>query len=102
MRRIFFYISTRGFDLTKDDLIRVAVIQKDNNSYDLIWSSHHIIMDGWYIGIVLGELFSIYGSLINNRKIHLDKVIPYIKYIKWLQGRDKDASRNYWKRYWEH
>lgn len=56
-------------------------------------------MDGWCIGIVSVELFSIYGSLINDRKIHLDKVIPYRKYIEWLQGRDKDASRNYWKRY---
>src|SRR5690606_31385828 len=43
----------RSFDLTKDILMRVSVLQLEDNEYEFIWSHHHILMDGWCLGILV-------------------------------------------------
>ncbi|MDE1438000.1 condensation domain-containing protein, partial [Bacillus licheniformis] len=49
-----------GFDLSSEALMRVCLIKMSDESYRLIWSHHHILLDGWCLGIVLSELFSLY------------------------------------------
>ncbi|WP_212982255.1 condensation domain-containing protein, partial [Bacillus paramobilis] len=44
----------RGFDLQKDSLLRVKYIKLGNEVHKLIWSIHHIIMDGWCLSLVFG------------------------------------------------
>ena len=39
----------QGFDLTKDVLLRIAVLRTEESRYEIIWSQHHILMDGWCI-----------------------------------------------------
>lgn len=51
------------YDLSKDLLIRLAVLQTQTNAYTLLLSFHHIIMDGWCLGIVMDELFAAYEAL---------------------------------------
>ncbi|NOQ28294.1 MAG: non-ribosomal peptide synthetase, partial [Bacteroidales bacterium] len=89
----------RGFRLDQDILMRVSLIQLDNNEYELIWSNHHILMDGWCIGIINNDFFEIYNSLLNNRTSKLNSVTPYKEYVKWLDKIDKDSSLQYWKNY---
>lgn len=48
------------FDLTKDVLMRIAVFQLDEKSFDVIWTLHHILMDGWSTSIVYQELIDIW------------------------------------------
>ncbi|NOQ28197.1 MAG: amino acid adenylation domain-containing protein, partial [Bacteroidales bacterium] len=73
----------RGFRLDQDVLMRVSLIQIDNNGYELIWSSHHILMDGWCLSIINNDFFEIYNSLLNNRTLKLNSVTPYKEYVKW-------------------
>ncbi|NOQ27705.1 MAG: amino acid adenylation domain-containing protein, partial [Bacteroidales bacterium] len=89
----------RGFRLDQDILMRVSLIQTDNNEYELIWSNHHILMDGWCISIINNDFFEIYNSLLNNRTLKLNSVTPYKEYVKWLDKIDKDSSLKYWKNY---
>lgn len=90
-----------GFDLTKDLLIRLAVIQLEKEKYEIIFNFHHIIMDGWCIGIVVKDLFQIYNDLINSTEPSLSEVVPYSNYIKWLERQDKSSAGNYWEKYLE-
>ena len=50
----------KGFDLTKDVLIRIAVLKTGEDQYEMIWSMHHIVVDGWSSGILREEYFNIY------------------------------------------
>ena len=50
------------FDLRKDALMRLAVLQLADDEHELLWSHHHIIMDGWCLNILLSEFFEIYNS----------------------------------------
>ncbi|NOQ24952.1 MAG: amino acid adenylation domain-containing protein, partial [Bacteroidales bacterium] len=89
----------RGFRLDQDILMRVSLLQLNNNEYELIWSNHHILMDGWCISIINNVFFEIYNSLLNNRALKLNSVTPYKEYVKWLDGIDKNSSLKYWKDY---
>jgi amino acid adenylation domain-containing protein/non-ribosomal peptide synthase protein (TIGR01720 family) len=89
----------RSFDLSKDVLMRVAVIRVDENQYEFIWSHHHILMDGWCTGVLVSEFMLIYQALLANRAVQLPPVNPYRTYIRWLENQDKQASAEYWQKY---
>lgn len=87
----------KRFDLSKDVLVRIAVIQVGETEYKIIWNHHHIIMDGWCLGIVSKELFQIYLALKNEEPINLPLTAPFSMYIKWIEQQSKEASSLYWK-----
>lgn len=87
----------RGFDLSKDSLMRASVFQTGPASYRWIWSYHHILLDGWCFGLVVQELFAIYHALLHDIPYKLEPVKPYKEYIKWLEKQDKQASLQYWQ-----
>jgi len=90
-----------GFELTKDALIRLSVIKMHKESYRIIWSYHHIIMDGWGLGIFLNDFIKIYYSLRAKQPVELPVAYPYSRFIRWLQKQDKEKAYNYWKSYLE-
>src|SRR5262249_10152407 len=51
-----------GFDLSRAPLMRVTVIRKGAEQYQIIWSHHHILLDGWSIPLVMKEVFSLYEA----------------------------------------
>jgi amino acid adenylation domain-containing protein len=89
----------RLFDLSKDVLMRVTLIQVDKTAYEFIWSHHHILMDGWCAAVLIFEFFEIYNSVIKNRPYRLRETKSYKTYIKWLEERDKEESKAYWANY---
>ncbi|WP_052675795.1 non-ribosomal peptide synthetase [Paenibacillus sp. IHBB 10380] len=89
----------KGFDLRKDLLMRLSVIQTGKETYRVIWSYHHIIMDGWCTGIVLGDLFKYYVQLKSGQRVELEKAYPYSDYIQWLGEQDQEEALEYWENY---
>jgi len=89
----------QGFILDHDVLMRVILIQLGDNEYELIWSNHHILMDGWCLSIINNDFFQIYNSLLNKKEVGLPVVTPFREYIKWLGKIDKKDSLKYWKEY---
>ncbi|UHA72710.1 non-ribosomal peptide synthetase [Paenibacillus sp. 481] len=92
----------KGFELSKDVLMRFALFQIGQSDFQLIWSYHHILMDGWCTSIVLGELFHIYQCLHAGKPILLAPPTSYGTFIKWLEQQDNDAATDYWNMYLQH
>ncbi len=88
-----------SFDLNSDILMRVSILQLEASLYEFIWSFHHILMDGWCIGIINSEFFQIYTGYIAGISLPLPAIKPYRTYIQWLEKQDKEASRLYWENY---
>ena len=84
-----------GFNLEEPSQMRLLILDLGNNSYELIWGFHHILMDGWCMSILLNE----FNQLLNTRDISLSKPIPYSNYIQWLDTIDQESSLRYWKDY---
>ncbi|MBF0558173.1 MAG: amino acid adenylation domain-containing protein, partial [Nitrospirae bacterium] len=88
-----------GFDLSKDVLMQVTVLKVGDASFKLIWSYHHIVMDGWCLGIVLKELFESYKALRDGAAIQMSDAGQYGTYIRWLKSFDTKAAQAYWRNY---
>lgn len=89
----------KGFDLIKEPLLRITVIQKETAAFDFLWSYHHILLDGWCHAILVEELNEIYNSLKENRPLQLAPAVSFGTYVKWLEQQDQQASKAYWKNY---
>ncbi|MCP4155876.1 MAG: AMP-binding protein, partial [bacterium] len=89
----------RTFDLSRDVLMRVAVLKVGDSEYEFIWTHHHILMDGWCLGIIISEFFEIYNACLENRTSQLPGITPYSSYIQWLDKQDKKKGLSYWREY---
>ena len=86
------------FDLSKDILIRMSIIQIEDEVFKVLWDFHHIIIDGWSVSIFIRELLSKYKQFTDNNFI--SRVIkPYGSFIKWLNKKDTENDLNFWEEY---
>ncbi|MEC1406792.1 fengycin non-ribosomal peptide synthetase FenB [Bacillus halotolerans] len=89
----------KGFDLQKDMLMRISLLKTAENEHVCVWSHHHILMDGWCLGIILQEFMQIYQSIHTGNHLALEPVRPYSTYISWLTKQDKETTADYWRAY---
>jgi surfactin family lipopeptide synthetase C len=89
----------QGFDLAKAPLMRITVIRMAENRYQVIWTHHHLLLDGWSSAILLRELFTAYAACAQNLPLPLPPTRPYGDYIAWLQEQDLDQAERFWRRY---
>lgn len=96
----------RGFDLSRDPLMRAILVKISNDEYKMIWSFHHIIMDGWCFSLILKDFMSNYDRLLKgSSREDLVKEIKesnavrtsYGEYLKWLEKQDRNEGLDYWK-----
>ncbi|MCB0749517.1 MAG: hypothetical protein KDC90_18810, partial [Ignavibacteriae bacterium] len=91
----------QSFNLNIAPLLRIILIKFDENKCKLIWSHHHILLDGWSLPIVFSELFKIYESIKLNKQIYLPAVHSYQNFIKHLKAKSKEEADSFWQKYFQ-
>ncbi|MDY7994287.1 condensation domain-containing protein, partial [Paenibacillus polymyxa] len=92
----------QSFQLDSDSLMRMHVIQKSQKDFYIIWSFHHILLDGWSLPLLFEELFTLYyGILKNDAAVSLPQRPSYKNYIKWVQEQENELGFDYWGAYLE-
>ncbi|NIA31612.1 MAG: non-ribosomal peptide synthetase, partial [Actinobacteria bacterium] len=86
----------RGFDLTAAPLMRIALFQTANDVFKLVWTHHHLLLDGWSNQLLLQELFTLYNAFENNESLDLPERPPFRLYIDWLQKQDAAKAEAFW------
>jgi amino acid adenylation domain-containing protein/non-ribosomal peptide synthase protein (TIGR01720 family) len=86
----------RGFDLARDPLMRITLAKLGTRDTDVIWTSHHVILDGWSIGIAQEELMELYHALAEERAPSLLPAPPFSRHIGWLATQDQVTGRRFW------
>ena len=87
-----------GFHLNEAPLMRLALFRLSQADYRLIWTSHHVLLDGRSRLLVLKELFALYEAFCRGRNLHLKRPPPYRRYIDWLCRQDLADAENFWRR----
>ena len=87
----------KGFELTDAPLLSIYLIRLDENTHLFGLHYHHILMDGWSMPLVLGEVFHLYQAYSSNGSVNLNAPRPFSDYMGWLQAQDKDAALSFWK-----
>ncbi|MFF8911371.1 amino acid adenylation domain-containing protein, partial [Streptomyces olivaceoviridis] len=83
------------FDLADPPLLRFVLVRLAHDRHRLILTHHHIVLDGWSMPVVLGELFTLYEQ--GGDASGLPPVAPYREHLAWLAGQDRDAAHEQWR-----
>ncbi|MEL4891902.1 amino acid adenylation domain-containing protein, partial [Xanthomonas protegens] len=90
------------FDLGRDVPLRAQVLQLDEHAFELQWVTHHIVSDGWSIGVMLKELSEFYAAETGQAQASLPALpVQYIDYAFWkgehLPATELDRQIGYWR-----
>ncbi len=89
----------QGFEFRRAPLLRLRLIRIAPREYALLYTHHHILLDGWSFQVMVRDLLDCYGALIQGEKPKLDPVRPYRDYIAWLQRQDLTEAEQFWRTY---
>jgi surfactin family lipopeptide synthetase C len=87
-----------GFNLNQAPLMRLSLIHLDNDTYQFIWSCHHLILDGWSTALILKQVLDSYQALSQGHIIPLKPSRPYGDYVAWLRSQDLSQAKAYWQK----
>ncbi|GAB6125794.1 amino acid adenylation domain-containing protein [Humidesulfovibrio idahonensis] len=86
----------KGFDLDRGPLLRAQFFRIDSGTVVLSWCFHHLLMDGWCIGILLQELSARFNALSGRPARPLPAPFPLAEYERWRSRFDEPAAKAYW------
>ncbi|HEX7154407.1 MAG TPA: amino acid adenylation domain-containing protein [Thermoanaerobaculia bacterium] len=87
----------RGFDLATPPMQRVALFRLGDERYQMLWSHHHMLLDGWCKALINRDVMTTYVALMRGEAVNLPEPPDYEAYLRWLASRDRDESLGYWR-----
>ena len=93
----------RPFDLARGPLFRSKLLRLGEDDHVLLLTMHHIVSDGWSMGIFSRELSVLYRALVTGESSALPELpIQYADFAvwqrEWLQGEVLERQLSYWKK----
>ena len=95
-------VAAEPFDLERGPLLRVKVLRLSDDEHALVLVIHHIVSDGWSLGVLQRELAALYGAAVRGEELALAELpIQYADYAVWqrqrLQGAVLERELGYWR-----
>lgn len=87
----------QGFDCSVAPLLRLTLVRQTEETYALIWSHHHMLLDGWSKPLLLKEFLTLYESLRLDRPTPSGEIHPFRNYVSWLRQQDLSKAEIYWR-----
>ncbi|TWC63658.1 non-ribosomal peptide synthetase, partial [Herbaspirillum sp. SJZ099] len=82
----------RGVDLQHPPLMRLSLVRVTDQVHHLIWTRHHLLLDGWSTQQLIGEVLRLYrGAVLPT------PTLRYRDYIAWLQQQDRSSAEQFWR-----
>ncbi|MDZ8067339.1 MAG: amino acid adenylation domain-containing protein [Nostoc sp. DedQUE08] len=102
VERLTTEIAQKPFNLVTGPLLRVMLLQTGAEEYLLLFTIHHIAVDGWSIGVLIRELAGLYEAFSTGKASPLPDIsIQYADFAiwqrQWLQGELQKTQLDYWK-----
>lgn len=93
----------RGFHLWEPPLMRARLLRLGSEEHVLVLVMHHMVSDGWSLGVLIGEVSRLYSTRLQGRSAGLEPLkIQYADYAawerRWLRGEVMEEQLSYWKR----
>ncbi|MGC5346833.1 amino acid adenylation domain-containing protein [Streptomyces sp. DT171] len=95
LRRVERDEQAQRFELHRPPLLRLTLVRMGEEDHRLVVTLHHILVDGWSMPLLVGDLFALYAS--DGDPSGLAPVRPYRDYLKWLKGQDRQAAESAWR-----
>jgi len=86
-----------GFDLTAAPLSRVALLRVADDACHMVWSTHHLHVDGWSWPLIFADLGRCYEAERQGRPATTEPACAYRRYIEWLNAGAIGLSEPFWR-----
>ena len=101
-RRLLLEEASRPFDLTAGPLFRAKLLRLEAERHLLLVAMHHIVSDGWSIGVLAQEVTALYAAYSQGQPSPLPELtVQYADYAlwqrRWLQGEALERQVDYWR-----
>ncbi|WUD57928.1 amino acid adenylation domain-containing protein [Nocardia sp. NBC_00511] len=93
--RLMAFDVARHFDMSAGPLLRMTLYRTATDRYRFCITSHHILIDGWSMPLLVQDMLLLYAAGGDAAKI--PAVRPYRDYLAWLGARDHSAAREAWR-----
>jgi amino acid adenylation domain-containing protein len=92
-----------GFDLRRGPLLRVKILELEEEEHVLLFTMHHIVSDEWSMEILIREVRTLYQAYSAGEPSPLEELeIQYADFAvwqrEWLKGERLDAELEYWRK----
>lgn len=89
----------RGFDFEREPLMRFAVFRLSADRWHIVWSYHHVLLDGWSLGLVMRDFAAAYAAPDADRASAIAGAPDPALFSAWLARQDAAAARAFWANY---
>ena len=87
----------RGFELMLAPPTRMTVVRLEEQAWQCVWSYHHLLLDGWSVGLLFEELFAFYEALERGETPRRERTPAFREYIAWLLRQDLAEAESWWR-----
>ncbi len=86
-----------GFNLEQAPLMRLQLFQTGEQHWQLLWSYHHLLLDGWSVGLLMSDWLNRYSHHVGLTVSALPAPAPFAEYIAWLDRQDEVQAEAFWR-----
>ncbi|HEX6342483.1 amino acid adenylation domain-containing protein [Umezawaea sp.] len=84
-------------DLARPPLIKLVIARLTDDEVRVLWSAHHLVVDGWSFAHVLSDVFEQYAALAGDGPAPVAARRPFRDHVAWLAERDRPAAEEHWR-----
>ncbi|HSZ28438.1 MAG TPA: condensation domain-containing protein, partial [Pseudonocardiaceae bacterium] len=84
-------------NLSTPPLLRLVIARLSEDEILLVWTHHHVVLDGWSLAAVFAEVVEQYAAILQNRAPELVARRPFRDYLHWLAEQDSDQAEQHWR-----
>ena len=77
--------------------MRLALIRLSPTRVRMVWTFHHILLDGWSAAQVFDEVCERYAALTSGRRPQVPERAQFADYLRWLATQDGAEAERYWR-----
>ncbi|MGH3846043.1 MAG: amino acid adenylation domain-containing protein, partial [Pseudonocardiaceae bacterium] len=86
-----------GVNLSVAPLLRLVIARLPGDEVLLVWTVHHVVLDGWSAALVFGEVCEQYAAIVHERAPQLVTRRAFRDYLQWLGAQDRDQAEQHWR-----
>ncbi len=87
----------RGFELERGPLMRLGLFRLEEEAHHLVWTHHHLVLDGWSLSLLFGDVLALYAAYARGESPRPGAARRYREYVAWLERQDRSRAERYWR-----
>ena len=107
LRQLLAADRVQGFDLATAPLMRIALARLSDTEVQVVWTFHHLLLDGWSVFQVLSDVQTCHTALQQHDGVSVDVDVdiaaalpqrrPFRDYVQWMQAQDDRLAEEHWR-----